>query len=57
MNQSHAYDYHHNDDKLFINSGAQSLPIVAPAEPKSKHLAILLMFRIFSTKLIIHIHG
>lgn len=35
MSVSHAYGYH-PDDKMAINSGAHSLPVVAPAEPKSK---------------------
>lgn len=37
MSVSHAYGYHPDDDKTIINSGAHSLPVVAPAEPKSKH--------------------
>lgn len=42
MSQSHAYGYH-NDDRTIITSGAHSLPVVAPAEPKSKqtHNSIL----------------
>lgn len=36
MSLSHAYGYQHDDDKLMINSRAQSLAVVAPAEPKSK---------------------
>lgn len=39
MSLSHAYGYHHDDvgDKAsIINSGAHSLPVVSPAEPKSK---------------------
>ncbi|XP_031630981.1 TGF-beta receptor type-1 isoform X2 [Contarinia nasturtii] len=36
-NSSHAYDYHHDGvDKLVITSGAHSLPVVAPAEPKRR---------------------
>lgn len=37
MSVSHAYGYHPDDDKTINNSGAHSLPVVAPAEPKSKH--------------------
>lgn len=36
LNVSHAYGYRDGDDKLILNSGAHSLPVVAPAEPKSE---------------------
>lgn len=37
LSVSHAYGYQ-PDDRTIINSGAHSLPVVAPAQPKSKYI-------------------
>lgn len=45
MSSGHAYGYSHDDDdqKMIINSGAHSLPVVAPPEPKSKLVLHLML--------------